>query len=59
MRMPLERRAQFTQRNHIVERAESGECEPEIEAGRLVTGRPHDAVAIRPIGIGGIVAGSV
>ncbi len=48
VRMPLERRAQLAQRHHILQRAKTGKRQPQIKARRLVSRRPHNAVALRP-----------
>ena len=57
VRMPLKRRIQLAQERDVFLRAEAGEGEAEIEARRLVSRRPDDAVAVGPVGILGIVIG--
>jgi hypothetical protein len=59
MRMPLKARVQLAQRHHIVDLAEAGEAQADIERRRLVPSRPDNAVAIRPERIFGIVTGSM
>ena len=57
MRMTLIRRAQLPQKHNILNRAEAGKCQAQVEARRLVPGRPDDAVAVWPVGIFGIMVG--
>ncbi len=48
MRMPLERRPQLAQQHHVIHRAETGKRQAQVQAGRLVSGGPDDAIAVRP-----------
>ena len=59
VRMALERRIQLAQCDHVFDGEISGEGQPEIKRGRLVSGGPDDAVAIGPLGIVGIVVGDL
>src|SRR5579871_2293557 len=54
--MALKGRTQLAQRDHIFDRAESGKCETDVEAGRFVPSRPDDPVAVGPVGIPGIMS---
>ena len=57
MRVALERRIQFAKGDDVFDGEISGEGQPQIERGRLVSGGPDDAVAIRPLWIVGVVDG--
>ncbi len=57
MRMALKWRVEFAEQRDVFLRAETGEGKAKIEAGRLVPGGPHDAVAVFPVGILRIVIG--
>ena len=55
--MALIGRTQLAQRDHVVDRAESGEGQAQVQAGSLVAGGPDDAVAAGPVGILRIMVG--
>ena len=57
MRVPLKRRAELAQRNHIFDRAKSSHPQRNIQCRRLVPRRPENAIAIRPRRILRIVLG--
>ena len=57
MGMSLIRRAELAKRDDIIDCAESGEGKSQIQAWSLVSGRPDNAVAGRPVGIAGIMIG--
>ena len=59
VRMPLERRVQLAQRDHVFQRVIAGQAQAEIERGSLVSARPDDAVAVFPVGHVGIVVGDL
>src|SRR5690242_3627058 len=56
--MSLEWRIELAQRDNIFFGEKASEAEAEIEAGRLMSSGPDDAVAILPVGIVGIVVGN-
>ena len=57
--MSLERRVELAQRDDIFDGEVAGEGQAEIKRRRLVSARPDDAVAVRPLGILGIVVGDL
>ncbi len=54
---PWKGRIQFAKGDDVFDGEISGEGQPQIERGRLVSGGPDDAVAIRPLWIVGVVDG--
>ena len=55
MRMALKGRIEFAEERDVFLRTESREGQSKIKAGRFVSGRPDNAIAIGPVGVFGIV----
>src|SRR5450631_501463 len=57
--MALEGRVELAQRDYFVKWTKPRESQRNVQCGRLVSGGPDDAVAIRPVGVVRIVIGGM